>query len=324
MSSAHCQWENQRRFSPPHDHWEDSTFERSQGRRWDLQGVDKCFKFIWKSRLPDSQWHVDEDRNRNVLWTCAIFNWISCRFILFDVPDVNNFIFLFVSHVWKCHSLILSRQWDAWVGMYKWLDSFGSFPFIHFHYCCCGCSLHPSYKPACVNTWHHCQITMIIYVSQPSATVCCVILFYLLRKRPENVQEQPCRQGNEKEAAITSESASSDSSAVLLLFHPHAVSFRPSVFIQWSAAPACHAMKTAQKWLLWKRPPPLTGHLCHLNHSNAASCWVTLPEHLRLFWRESLELCFSPLFLSNHSRFDNWCREPFHMQRNRIVDFKTK
>lgn len=37
-----------------------------------------------------------------------------------------------------------------------------------------------------------------------------------------------------------------------------------------------------------------------------------------------LELCITPLFLSNHSRFDNWCREQFQMQRNRLVDLKSK
>lgn len=129
-----------------------------------------------------------------------------------------------------------------------------------------------------------CLSMLLNHFSLSTDTMCCVMLCYLLRKRPENIQEQPCRQGNEKKGVITSEAASSDSSAVLLLFHPHAVSLSPSVFIQWSAAPACHAMKTAQKWLLWKLSP--TGHLCHRNQSDNASCWLTLPEHLRLFWRQ--------------------------------------
>lgn len=170
--------------------------------------------------------------------------------------------------------------------------------------------------------------------------MCCVTFLYLVRKGPDNIQEQLCRQGKEKEGSrrrvLTSHSASSDSSAALLLFHPHAVSLSPSVFIQWLTAPACHTTKTAQKWLLWKLSP--AGCLCHPSHSNIASCWVALSVHIRLFDAngvilvspvffpvcldnfECLELCFSPLFLSNRSPFDNWCREQFQMQRNKLVD----
>lgn len=116
--------------------------------------------------------------------------------------------------------------------------------------------------------------------------MCCVTFLYLVQKGPDNIQDQLCRQGKEKEGSrrrvLTSHSASSDSSAALLLFHPHAVSLSPSVFIQWLAAPACHTTKTAQKWLLWKLSP--AGRLCHPSHSNIASCWVALSAHLRLFW----------------------------------------
>lgn len=134
-------------------------------------------------------------------------------------------------------------------------------------------------------------------------TMCCVTFLYLVQKGPD-IQEQLCRQGKEKEGSrrvLTSHSASSDSSAALLLFHPHAVSLSPSVFIQWLAALACHTMKTAQKWLLWKLSP--TGRLCHPSHSNIASCWVALSERLRLFWCQWCNFGVTSIFSSVFGQF---------------------
>lgn len=121
-----------------------------------------------------------------------------------------------------------------------------------------GKAIHPSHTWTCEYTtflWDDCFLFLhpsFITLNTQCAVSCC---FTLEENWPKmNVQEQAGEQGGGKEAAITSESASSDSS-VLLLFHPHAVSLSPCLFNGWLAALACHTMKTAQKWLLWKPSP---------------------------------------------------------------------
>lgn len=116
-------------------------------------------------------------------------------------------------------------------------------------------------------------------------------------------------------------------------FHPHAVASSPCLFKGWLAAPACHTMKTAQKWLLWKPSPQDASvisasqiyqaaewHCRSISDCFDGDCIISCHPFFPLFVLylcsfASPELGLSPLFLSNNSRFDNWCREPFQTQR---------
>lgn len=173
-------------FFPPHDNWEDSMFERSLGRRWDLKG--SVSNPVHAFSFPNLELNVYKYTNQDYFWTC-IFRNLESSVSMVNMPNANSFIFICISFLKLPYAYVQAVRRICWLLLclngFSTVDSVSGGLMFLFSLLLLG-KVIPHHTN--LNVWmHQILVRWLFSVSTLVChyikyTMCCVMLFYLGRK----------------------------------------------------------------------------------------------------------------------------------------------